>query len=217
MTTHPILFSAPMIRALLDGRKTQTRRVIKKVGNNNHIDYKNQILRRTLSTHVLEAPKLGICPHGQIGDLLWVRETWSHDADSLESLRAEFEDIMPPQFPHGPYYRADGIHENTGLKWKPCIFMPRWASRLTLRVADVHVERVQEISQTDAISEGLVVDSAGHAAPVDDDICWTSPRSAYRMLWDSINEKRGYGWAGNPWVWVIGFEVIHKNIDEVNV
>lgn len=161
---RPIIFSGEMVRALLDGRKTMTRRVVKK-------------------QH---------CPYGQPGDLLWVRETWR---------QAQWKD--------GILYRADkarslGMDEYSDRhKWKPSIFMPRKASRLTLEITDIRMERVQDITTDDAIAEGIKELQGG-------------AKVEFHNLWDSINAKRGYGWKANPRVWVVVFQVHRGNVDEIN-
>lgn len=175
MKERPILFSTPMVRALLAGTKTQTRRVIKKY------------------------TPLAACPYGKKGDKLWVRETWSHDAPTLEECRSRHEDIMTGGscVSYGPYYKASEENPET-LKWKPSIFMPRWASRITLRLTDVRIERVQDITNSEALAEGtpdLRTMENG----------WDM-RDCFRELWDSISKKRGYGWDKNPLVWVLQFE-----------
>ena len=167
------------------------------------------------------------CPYGQPGDLLWVREAFAYSG----------EPCFPDQHAHSVYFKADTEHpvrETDGLaandfppaarsSWKPSIYMPRWASRLTLRITDVRVERVQDISEDDAVAEGLRV------VKEDDAILWYSglatedwsgwselwqpddPVAAYRDLWESINGN----WDENPWVWVLEFEVIQANVDHV--
>lgn len=225
MQAKPILFSGPMVRAILDGCKTQTRRVVKPQPEpvTSHRDCSPWIGRLTDRDYAITwcTPKAdgGIykdrdahspfrCPYGRPGDLLWVRETWA--------------DLRGMGFDTDFAYRANslkGDHEDAdskrcrldfGVKWKPSIFMPRFASRLTLRITDVRVERVQDISHGDAIAEGL--DTS------DTRLSWEVREQhaliPFRRLWDSINAKRGYSWESNPWVWAIGFEAIRANVDE---
>ena len=183
MNERPILFSAPMIRAILSGAKTQTRRTVHPM----HMSITGELLRY---------------PYGEPGDRLWARETWAHDADSLEMLRALVDDIMPTR-DYGPYYRATGAYEGSGLRWRPSIHMPRWASRITLEVTDVRVERLQSISEEDALAEGVdPLEWSGGPANAD-------ARAAFRELWESINGKRA-PWATNPWVWAISFRRLAK-------
>lgn len=168
----PILFSTAMVQAILDGRKTQTRRVIKPewIRCLDPEDDRDQVLAQS--------------PY-QVGMNLWVRETWAYRAAGI-----------------GYVYRADG--EQSVERWKPSIFMPREACRLMLEVTGVRVERVQEISEKDAMREG-----AKYAIEeVDDDFnCTYSYREGFKELWNSINAKRGYGWDVNPFVLVIDFKV----------
>lgn len=161
---HPILFSGQMVNAILTGKKTQTRRVIKPqslLDNHTRVDacYK--------------------CPYGAPGDLLWVRETFD--------VRTVAGDTVV-------FYRADCGSDGDGAKWKPSIFMPRALSRISLKITDVRVERLQEMKREEAEAEGI-----------GDSPLW---RPAFKQLWDAINAKRGHSWDSNPWVWVIKFEVI---------
>lgn len=170
MKEHPILFSGPMVQAILEGRKTQTRRVVKQ-------DYK---------------PHPGQCTYGEPGDRLWVRENLD-------------------MWPGGPCYAVDGAYvDGFHVDWEwfnnfqrsycPSIFMPRWASRITLEIVNIRVERLQEINNNDAMSEG-----APDLRTIENN--WDM-RDCFRELWNSINAKRGYRWDLNPYVWVIEFKVI---------
>ena len=161
MKERPILFSAPMVRPILEGRKTQTRRIVKP-----------QPTEAQSYTELLKNN-----PYGQPGNRLWVKETFAVD------IGAE------PETP--PYaYRAD--RERPG-NWKPSIFMPRWASRITLEIVSVRVERLTKISVKDCLAEGIQL--AGRDTG--------DVRAAYKRLWNSIN---GAGsWDANPYVWVITF------------
>ena len=134
------------------------------------------------------------CPYGRPGDLLWVRETHGIQLKLGES----------PDYPKGlVVYRADlpedsnFQYEGGGSAWRPSIHMPRWASRITLEITGVRVERVQDISEKDAIAEGA-------AFRKDED----GELDAFNNIWDIINEKRGYSWDNNPWVWVIEFKKV---------
>jgi len=178
MKERPILFSAPMVRAILDGRKTMTRRVVKP----NPVS-----IPEAEVAHANWVIQNRVCPFGQPGDRLWVRETWLSYRHLHKNGRDEALLI----------YRADGEDlpkQARGTKWRPSIFMPRWASRITLEITAVRVERVQDIGDEDAEAEGL---SWCNAA---------SPRDKFQCLWNSLNLKRGYGWDANPWVWVISFK-----------
>ncbi len=181
MSEHPILFSAAMVKAILEGRKTQTRRVIKPqpIHNIKHREY----------IAVIDGSKKQ-CPYGQPGDRLWVRETWqlSEEAGMYYPETGRLPDTLCE-------YAADysEVERKDGGPWKPSIFMPRWASRITLEVVKVRVERLQDMSYEDAVAEGI-------------DHIYPQGRLQFRMLWDSINAKRGYGWDVNPWVWVVEFK-----------
>jgi len=194
---RPILFSDAMVRALLEGRKTQTRRVVKPQPY--HVDHggKSGAVIGNRAGFV-EA----LCPYGKTGDLLYVRECWAYQIHSLSAKTAE----------EGPFeYRADGSEQYRLCdRWRPSIHMPRWASRLTLRISDVLIHRLRYMTEGDVISEGIsappMIRTSIQVNQLWED--WVS-------LWDSINAARGYGWDANPWVWVLKFDVIQKNVDEV--
>lgn len=216
MKERPILFSAPMVNAILAGRKTQTRRIVKPqpVWNGNGWTAPGTGDSLWADGAVLPHGK-GACPFGGPGDRLWVRETFLElDADHWTSA--------------GKYsYRAsldresDEIRKDYGYKWKPSIFMRRHESRITLEVTGVRVETLQGITNADALAEGLakitkdgtlfkygIPDRDGF--PGNDDHGWNwpdwelEPRDAYRKLWDSINGKKA-PWLLNPYVWVVEF------------
>lgn len=196
MKERPILFSGPMVRAILDGSKTQTRRIINGVDNGNCLQVKRSTKTRVgEKTHVLDARAL--CPYGQPCDKLWVREAFCPDwAD------------------HGPIYKADGGSAiEAGYprepRWKPSIHMPRKLSRITLEITGVRIERLHEISEMDAFAEGVDTEGddynrAEHAQLGGAQIEGGSPAVfAYKGLWESINGAES--WTANPWVWVIEF------------
>lgn len=229
MKARSILFSTDMVKALLDGRKTQTRRVVNpqpelpgfwKTKKEGGYHWANEEHFR----------KGGIyhCPHGQSGDYLYVRETWKpDDDDDICGIRYKDDSFIPIENTAAAADKWISVRKSEeqwpDLKeplWRPSIHMPRWASRLTLKITDIRVERVQDIGESDAYSEGAITEIRpdkfiGSAALGVDGKIYVSWLSAWVALWDSINDKRGYGWNVNPWVWVISFEVIHKNIDEV--
>lgn len=184
MKERPILFSGPMVRAILDGRKTMTRRVIK---NAPELLNRPEIMPSLIEAY--KAAWVKTCPYGQPGDRLWVRETWA--------AQHEFDGHSPRFVKVGArfHYRASE-QGPSGLLWRPSIHMPRWASRLTLEITAVRVERVQDIGDEDAEREGLQWCNAA------------SPRDKFQCLWDSLNAKRGYGWATNPRVRVISFKKV---------
>jgi hypothetical protein len=188
MAVKPILFSGPMVRALLEGRKTQTRRVLKEPPRGFPI------------------PRLdtSFAP----GDLLWVRETWGHDGRDLDEVRRGVESDGPFR---GPYYATDADwFDNATIQRKPSIHMPRWASRLTLCVTNVRVQRVQYISGEDVEAEGVVIPDE-HRGDLHSPSRWGPDH--FRPLWDDLNEKRGYGWDANPWVVALTFTVHRCNVD----
>lgn len=207
---RPILFSAPMVRALLDGRKTQTRRIAKVKKE----EFLSSEMLEDLEIRGFETMRddpdgffvIPPCPYGRRGDLLWVRETWMPRALDLSISR-----IMKPR------YRADSGEERPEWRrlWKPSIHMPRWASRLTLEITGVRVERLNDISQSDAKAEGLTQCESGFwwYEPSTQEGCYYDPRWAYEELWESIN---GFGsWNENPWVWVLTFKVHRCNVAQL--
>jgi hypothetical protein len=221
MKERPILFSGPMVTTILEGRKTQTRRVISPqipdFVQNTPDPHPPKHEKPYFDSYCSERrtpenprgmsnlwcwwtrddrPNMQMfrCPYGQPGDRLWVRETF------------RYRDLSEPPGPEF-IYRATAV-PLFGEVWKPAIHMPRTASRLTLEILKVRVERAQDISEADAKAEG-----------VEETPCWKhshEPKTAfcrcyrdgYRQLWDSINAKRGFGWDANPWVWVIEFKAV---------
>jgi len=176
MKERPILFSGPMVRAILDGSKTQTRRTFK--GTTEH---KGPYNPAYMEAHQQANGWGSICPHGTPGDRLWVRETWAHEKDGTGCS----DDT-------GVLYRATDLgwdDEGTGLRWRPSIFMPRAASRILLEITDVRVQRLQEISEEDARAEGCEP--------------FAYPRDRFQGLWDTIHGPGS--WHANPWVWAITF------------
>lgn len=206
MKQRPILFNAPMVRALLDGTKTQTRRAMKPqmVYGNVCGLFNSWYLPKgkdggTLWPNAKEQI-LATCPYGQVGDQLWVRETFmdmrgtgiEHDGKGDYYYRADVTD-------YGEESRKD-----YGLKWKPSIFMPRAASRITLEITSVRVERLQDVTAADALAEGVIqLPDGGYSLP-DTKHYSDSPDESYASLWESINGSGS--WDLNPWVWVIEFK-----------
>jgi hypothetical protein len=205
---RPILFSGAMVRAILAGRKTQTRRVMKpQPGDEWHPEvgtcaYEEE--NGEPGPDFFGAGDENECyrsPYGQPGDRLWVKETWTHTGTEVwkvsDALHALDGKIL---------YAATDNAPCRGC-WFPSIHMYRRFSRIALGITDMRVERVQEISEGDAIAEGTGVWFETH--PHDS---WDGDpdeyRKGYRELWDSINAKRGFGWQSNPWVWVIAFKQV---------
>jgi len=201
MKERPILFSTPMVQAILDGRKTQTRRVIKPqpelIGFNGNpaMTYcpstgqtwnaKNGKFSLDGVHWIFSIPGMSTgswkCPFGSPGDRLWVRESgWISKSGN----------VFTPSLGNAPALEKSDFF----FKRIPSIFMPRWASRIALEITDIRVERVQEITWEDARDEGVIAERGRTLV------------SLYKDLWDSINARRGFGWDVNPWVWVIEFK-----------
>lgn len=218
MKEYPILLNAQMVRAILDGRKTQTRRVIKVQPPEDGYQI------ATLVDATWSGAKIGnhcwikagpdgfadihepdfSCPFGSVGDRLWVRETWSSD--------------FAHHYPHDRcWYAADDdrkrdieVHNGTRgiwspesnafvpFKWRPSIHMPRWASRILLEITDIRVERLQGISNDDAVAEGI-------GAPLD---IRYAAIDGFKPLWESVYGERS--WDVNPWVWAITFKRVQS-------
>lgn len=204
MDVKSIPFKAPMIRALIDGRKTQHRVVLDAA-----CDEPPAFVEGGVITAFDENDRPYRWPRTYaVGDLLWVREAWENNIGSLGDVS----------------YRATVSADCCGawtpkeiaeMHWKPSIHMPRWASRLTLEVTDVRVQRLQEISEADAEAEGVERDTDGwidYLMPGTQ--CCLKARDSFQTLWTSINASRGFGWDANPWVVAIGFRVHPMNVDE---
>ncbi len=220
MSERPILFSAPMVRAILDGRKTQTRRVVTVGDVVEERDDGTPWPYFTTWTHGDDGSPWASCPYGAPGDRLWVRETWRYAdwtedgqpwiryaADDARRLcervssewAARVADIWA-ELSSAENVSVDG--RAADRKWRQSIFLPRWASRITLAVTAVRVERLQEISEADAIAEGVL--RTGGRAQLQPNH-FRPARELFSELWDSINEDRA-PWASNPWVWVVEFK-----------
>jgi hypothetical protein len=206
MKERPILFSAPMVRAILDGRKTQTRRIVK-----SHPTRQLYHLERLPSGEWRdEEVSLGVCPYGQPGDRLWVKETWYTDAPD-EYRPTELSEAWNTV----EYVADDGPDVVRCRKLRPSIFMRRWMSRITLEITAVRVERLQDISSDDARAEGIEVAKFAsdpgvqayrdYAQKYYDPFEWySSAVDSYRSLWESINGDGS--WSANPFVWVLEFK-----------
>ena len=205
----PIIFSGPMVRAILEGRKTQTRRVLKP-----------KIVCSQIDCALTYAP----------GDILWVRESFSTHQDPYHLPPYDYDATIG-----ACWYWADGNPKyGDWVRPKPSIHMPRWASRITLEVTEVRVQRLQEISEEDAEAEGIEDQKTGGLAPLwrmygpapklafgvfgnlshDRGQFATDARDSFATLWNSINAKRGFGWDANPWVAAVTFKVHNVNVDE---
>lgn len=205
MKERPILFSGPMVRAILEGRKTQTRRVMKpqptlKGSQWVWRDYQ-WMADKQHPMDVITGGSLAPCPYGKNGDRLWVRETWWHDDDGLFYRADQSED--------SPWLEASQHRPSSGSKWgwRPSIHMPRAASRITLGITGVRVERLQRISEADARAEGVTIEGRHSVGYCTGEHLPPSIR-AFRDLWDGLNAAPGHGWNANPWVWVVQFRRI---------
>ncbi|WP_392441030.1 hypothetical protein [Edwardsiella piscicida] len=217
MKERPIIFNDEMVRAIISGAKSMTRRPMKGVMPDNGLWLKKPTKTRSgITTHVMDAPKHGLCPFGHPGDHLWVREAYQGPLLDYDQMEEYIEDYS--KFDNQEYceYRADrgscpeyyDCDDNLRHGWSPSIHMPRWASRITLEITDVRVERLQDITEDDAQAEGI--SPAVELLPEYPDTYLTprgdfaTARVAFQRLWESI-----YGddsWDANPWVWVIAFK-----------
>jgi hypothetical protein len=231
MKERPILFSAPMVRAILAGRKTQTRRVAGLDAINaepDRFEYLGVVSGPGEPHYAFSDKKSGAqtlvrCRSGQPGDRLWVREAWkyadwSEDGDPWIAYAAGGEDLMCRSFDEEWNLRLGDIWAGLSdpdnyyidgraadRRWRPSIHMPRWASRITLDVTGVRVERLQDISADDAKAEGISEFIGGWWCEHDDaeQIAGMTPQEGYRHLWERINGPGS--WDANPWVWVVSF------------
>lgn len=211
MKFRPILFSTPMVQAKLENRKNQTRRTkgLEEINENpdewvcEKLEHEPAFLffNKEKEDYMVEIK----CPYGNVGDVLWVRESW--------------QEVLFKDEPTKYLYKANPMHD--AMKWKPSIHMPKAACRLFLRVKNVRVERLQDISESDAIAEGIEKVFWGpdsHFIGYFDYIekCEISgfkyPKDSFKSLWDSINADK-MPWSKNPWVWVVEFEPIDQPIE----
>jgi hypothetical protein len=222
----PIIFNPESVRAILDGRKTQSRRVIKNAPKGSfwerpHLDDSRWYWVANLETPSIE-PRAGlVCPYGIPGGKLWVRETFMEtDSDPAWDIPEQF--ILNPHV-ENYLYRADLTCDTKGWGWQSPLYMPKEASRITLEIKDVRVERLQDITNSDALNEGvelgykfafanfpnytLAYKEWEKGSKMSVPPLGPSPKMRYEKLWNSINAKKGFGFDTNPWVWAIEFEV----------
>lgn len=215
MKERPILFSpGPMVKAIMAGQKTQTRRLV------------NPLHRtRGLSAFFVPGMASDLRPYADVGDKLWVRETWSQSATSVYPCpacwyRADFSPLDDPAVGYQMHVKGCGGNRSDcfpcaalregKFKWRPSIYMPRHLSRVTLDVTSIRVERLNDISDDDARAEGCggrdpePIAEGGTIYAMQGRSSAPSPRAHFMCLWDSINWKRA-PWHSNPWVWVVGF------------
>lgn len=252
MKERPILFNSEMVKAILDDRKTQTRRIIKLQPPENSrviydsldcyegegwaFQYPKQIAGGLYHNAIFELPQKGKCPYGQVGDRLYVREKWGYwgcttGGDPEEHYKSVMYhadgvkrnihfDTFKAMVDLGPHqnikHKSDCVYEDYEMRWYcdchsewwqrkkiiSSIYMPKWAARIWLEVTNIRVERVQDISEEDCVSEGIK-----HCVDLSKK---TSDHFRFIVLWDSINNKRGFGWNKNPWVWVVEFKRIEN-------
>ena len=221
----PIIFNAEMVRAILEGRKTQTRRTIKdkklvafidfmtghadeQPGNTEDLGQRLEggKIRLWSAEYPEEGSELFRCPFGQAGDRLWVRETWAKVSqpdwkpDESGNMKYELKTIYKSDRKDFELKCYDDGFAQWKIKWKPSIHMPRWASRITLEITNIRVERVQEISGPDISREGICLKNLWHKE------YGSTPLDQFRRIWNSV-----YGtWDQNPWVWVLEFKRIDK-------
>jgi hypothetical protein len=231
----PILLNGEMVRAILDDRKTQTRRVVKSIDHDlldmmsedaesgdpdsellellygPSTDDNGKSVADQWMVRCIECPEEGVLTLGQgfgrVGDQLWVRETWQGPLVPYELSHELFKHSEQFESPQYCEYRADGgltpvfinADDEQCQRWRPSIHMPRWASRITLEITDVRVERLQDISEDDSMAEGI---------PFEGD--QPSPRDNFSALWDSI--KGTDSWDENPWVWVVEFKRVDSEV-----
>lgn len=218
--SKPILFTGEMVRAILDGRKTQTRRVLKSAFPRHYPEPVLLVDDENGTGGFFNDPNCwgypcaedgvdmsladwanNLCPYGSIGGYLWVRENFCIADLGHGKLKT--------------FYAADG--DRIPDPWKPSIHMPRKLSRITLQITDIRVQRVQDITEQDSLAEGITLPlPESYAIDCAEKICGAAAmRSEFKRLWDSINGDRGYPWDLNPWVWAITFKPIMANIDDV--
>lgn len=215
---RPILFSTPMVRAILAGTKTVTRRVMKPQPSEGwqHTGKLIEIHDMSKENPLDHVMGLGFCnadgdegyacPYGKPGENLWIKESWCHwDADRRE--------------PAACWYRTDTLPSDFPLRWKGPRYMPRWASRLTLEITGIRVERVQAIDKLDALAEGIegervirgTMNTSDGKVRTGEWIDGTA-RDGFRNAWDAINGRRpGCAWRDNAWVWVVEFRRVEGN------
>jgi hypothetical protein len=208
---RPILFSAPMVCALLAGQKTQTRRIARSDHFSEEFHARALDVGVAAAWHEMRGTEHAKATYGVPGDRLWVRETWTATGATGEQTACYRADC-----PIEDGIRRSG-HDSTrhpAHRWRPSIHMPRWASRLTLEITSVRLERLQAITEADARAEGITECLLQEGEP---GAWWTADASAgpalhgrtavdaFRKLWNSINGER-VSWEENPWVWVVAFK-----------
>lgn len=235
MADKPILFSAPMVRALLAGTKTQTRRMLnpQPIGVKSFANHGGTLW--SIEPEAIDGDMIYTTPRINTGDRLWVRESWK--ATGIAAFNKPSDTRACGRFAY--MADEDQLSRDELIPWRPSIHMPRWASRLTLTVTDVRVERLQDCSEADALAEGVPNNDdyagsfaneycshcggsglhgalgEGYGVTEVDCVRCETPELRYGNLWDHINKKPGTRWADNPWVVAYSFRVIQQNIDQI--
>ena len=213
---RPVIFNSEIVKAILDGRKTQTRRIAKlpeewhrgygafEVNPNGAEEF---VIHGDCGTETM------YCPYGRVGDTLWVREAWwdlGYWKEGQWFGRTASHKIRPKYVVDGEPEGIIAKHKRSSLicKWRkrPSIHMPRWAARIFLEITSIRVERVQDISESNIISEGC----PEFTSLTGIDELYAARQWWWVTLWDSINAKRGFGWDKNPWVWVVEWKQYPK-------
>ena len=209
---RPIIFNDVNVRAIFDRRKRQSRRVVKEaptkfVKGASVVEWDGSFGASFHCTDGLPTSHNNMshfvkCPYGRVGDRLWVRERWRFGGPFFDARLSDYhdpEDILGEHV----HYASDEIVEHFEGTWRSPRFMPRWASRLTLEITNVRVERLQDISADDLTAEGYPPDNS----PPHDGTRPTfyGRKTCFAESWDQKNEKRGYSWESNPWVWAMEF------------
>lgn len=249
MSEHPILFTGEMVRAILEGRKTQTRRIVKpqpididlvEILCGGKVHYRRPI-NDPMIEEALKTPEYNVrsvvsgliekCPYGHVGDRLWVRETCAYEIwtpefgdmpaqkDNRPIFHQEPENWDDEEFWLIPHYRAtdpapdlfyeDQKEDGPTCRWRPSIHMHRWASRILLEITNIRIERVQDISEEDAVAEGIYYKDEFYSVGVPQNRFYSrSAKGVYPILWDKISAKSGHPWENNDWVWVFEFKVL---------
>ena len=221
---RPILMCGAMVRQTMAGKKTQTRRIFRLPAwadfddHDAEGEYLPEVCHKK-SGCLVEVP----CPYGVPGDLLYVKEAawmWCERQPNGKTKTGRQKWLYVPLRCAPIFYCADGHKPSTSItspytgnrwlwRWKASRFLPRWACRTVLKVTDVRIERLQDITETEAMDEGahtLTIIPAGPKSETGEPPLGASPRERFRLLWDELNKPRGYGWDANPFVWVVSFK-----------
>lgn len=215
MNEKPVIFNGQMVRAILDGRKTQTRRIVKP-----QPPVSGTLVQKSHNglepLYFVGGYLLPRCPYGEPGDYLWVRETHSWVTLAENEFGLPLDRRTKEGRPVRMIYRADAEFEGWAkafpTRWRPSIHMPRWACRIILRIEEVRVERLKNICPADVWAEGIdprpYLFQASKASRVINRDKWA--RAQFKRLWDSINGRRGFSWKTDPWVWVVKFSKVQS-------